>query len=156
MHEVCVVHDFDAGLEQVFAGISDHVGFLSTSNIQCRMVRIGDADPNGLGAMREVRKGNILFQETINAFEPPHAYEYRILALRGPFNLKLPFHHERGRLELHSVDGKTRLEWTTRFRFAVPFAGQWIEQKLGESISATFVFFLKRLDKRLQDSSGSA
>ena len=156
MHEVCVVHDFDAGIERVFAGISDHVEFLSTSNIQCRLVRTGDADPNGLGAMREVRKGNILFQETINAFEPPHAYEYRILALRGPFNLKLPFHHERGRLELHSVDGKTRLEWTTRFRFAVPIIGNWIERKLGKSISATFVFFLKRLDMRLKESSRSA
>lgn len=156
MHEVVVVHDFDAGIEQVFAGISHHVEFLSTSNIQCRMVRNGDVDPNGLGAMREVRKGNILFQETINAFEPPHAYEYRILSLRGPLNIKLPFHHEHGRLELHDVDGKTRIEWTTRFRFSVPFIGKWIEQKLGESIRATFVFFLKRLDRRLQESSRGA
>lgn len=152
MHEVCVVHDFEAGLEQVFAGISDHVEFLSTSSIQCRMVRIGEADPNGLGAMREVRKGNILFQETINVFDPPHAYEYRIISLLGPFNIKLPFHHEHGRLELRVVDGKTRLEWTSRFRFVVPLIGEWIERKLGKSISATFVFFLKRLDMRLQDS----
>lgn len=156
MHEVCVVHDFNADLEQVFSGISDHVGFLSTSTIQCRMLRSGDVDPNGLGAMREVRKGNILFQESINAFDPPHAYEYRILSLRGPLNIKLPFHHEHGRLELHGIDGKTRVEWTSRFRFAVPFIGKWIERKLGESISASFVFFLKRLDNRLQDSSSSA
>ena len=156
MHEVCVTHDFNFDIEQVFAGISHHVEFLSTSNIQCRMVRNGDTDPNGLGAMREVRKGNMLFQETINAFDPPNAYEYRILALRGPFNLKLPFHHEHGRLELHAVDGKTQLEWTTRFRFSVPFVGEWIERKLGKSISATFVFFLKRLDTRLQESTHRA
>lgn len=156
MHEVCVTHDFNFTPEKVFAGISHHVEFLSTSTIQCRMVHVGDSDPNGLGAMREVRKGKLLFQETINAFDPPNAYEYRIIALRGPFNLKLPFHHEHGRLELHAIEGKTQLEWTTRFRFSVPIIGTWIERKLGESISATFVFFLKRLDARLRESSGSA
>ncbi|MGH8105456.1 MAG: SRPBCC family protein [Arenimonas sp.] len=156
MHEVCVSHDFNFPIEKVFTGISNHVEFLSTSNIQCRMIRAGDGDPNGLNAMREVRKGNILFQETINAFEPPNAYEYRILALRGPLNIKLPFHHQHGRLQLQSVDGKTRIEWTTRFRFAVPLIGEWIERRLGKSISASFVFFIKRLDARLQESSGRA
>ncbi len=156
MHEVCVSHDFDFPQETVFAGISDHVEFLSTSTIKCRMVRAGDGNPNGLNAMREVRKGNILFQETINAFEPPTAYEYRILALRGPFNIKLPFHHLHGRLELQPVDGKTQLVWTSRFHFSFPLFGEWIEQKLGSSISASFVFFLKRLDARLKESSGRA
>lgn len=155
MKEVCVTHDFNFDIEKVFAGISHHVEFLSTSNIQCRMLRVGEADPNGLGALREVRKGSILFEETINAFDPPNAYEYRILSLRGPFNVKLPFQHELGRLELHGSDGKTRLIWTSRFRFAVPLIGRWIERRLGNSISASFVFFLNRLDARLQKSSGS-
>lgn len=154
MKEVCVTHDFNHGMEKVFAGISHHVEFLSTSNIQCRLLRTGEPDPNGLGALREVRKGSILFEEAINAFEPPHAYEYRILSLRGPFNIKLPFHHEHGRLEMHEIDGKTRLVWTSRFRFSVPFFGSWIERKLASSISESFLFFLRRLDKRLQESSG--
>ena len=153
MHEVCVSHDFDFPLETVFAGISNHVEFLSTSTIKCRMVRLGDTDPNGLGALREVRKGRILFEETINAFEPPNAYEYRILSLRGPFNIKLPFHHEHGRLELQYLNGKTRLEWTTRFRFSLPFIGHMVERKLGKSICTSFVFFAKRLDQRLQELS---
>lgn len=155
MKEVCVTHDFNFDFEKVFAGISHHVEFLSTSNIQCRMLRSGEANPNGLGALREVRKGSILFEETINAFDPPYAYEYRILSLRGPLNVKLPFHHELGRLELHRVDGKTRLVWTSRFRFAVPLVGHWIERKLETSIGASFAFFLNRLDARLQKSSGS-
>jgi len=155
MHEVSVSHDFDAGIEQVFAGISRHVEFLSTANIHCRMKRMGDAHPDGKGALREVTKGAIRFEESITDFDPPHAYEYRILALRGPLNIKLPFHHEHGRLELHLVDGKTRIVWTTRFRFSVPLAGPWIERKMGQSIGATFVYFLKRLDKRLKESPGS-
>ena len=74
-----------------------------------------------------------------------------LLALRGPFNIKLPFHHEHGRLELQPVDGNTRLVWTTRFHFSFPLIGGWIERKLGTSISASFVFFLKRLDGRLNN-----
>lgn len=156
MKEVCVTHDFNYDMHKVFAGISHHVEFLSTTNIQCRMLRVGETDSNGLGALREVRKGSILFEETINAFDPPHAYEYRILSLRGPFGIKLPFHHEHGRLELHDIHGKTRLVWTSRFRFSVPLIGRWIEHRLGNSIGASFLFFLRRLDKRLQQSSGSA
>ncbi|MGH8049905.1 MAG: SRPBCC family protein [Arenimonas sp.] len=156
MKEVCVTHDFNFDIEKVFAGISDHVAFLSTSTIRCRMLRSGETDPNGLGALREVRKGSILFEETINVFDPPHAYEYRILSLRGPFKLKLPFHHELGRLELHGVERKTRLVWVSRFRFAVPLIGGWIERRLANSIGASFAFFLSRLDARLQRSSGSA
>jgi hypothetical protein len=153
MYEVCVTRDFNHGIEKVFVGISDHVEFLSTSNIQCCLLRTGEADPNGLGALREVRNGSIVFEETITAFEPPHAYEYRILSLRGPFNIKLPLHHQHGRLEMHNVDGKTRLVWTSRFRFSVPLVGSWIERKLGASLGATFLFFLQRLDDRLSGLS---
>ena len=117
------------------------------------MKRVGNFNPNGLGALREVRNGMLCFEEEITAFDPPHAYEYRILSLRGPLNLKLPFQHESGRLELHDLNGKTRVVWTSRFHFSVPLIGRWIERKLGGSISATFLFLLKRLDARLQKLS---
>ena len=91
MHEVRVTHEFNFEIEKVFAGVSHHVEFLSTSKILCGMKRVGNVNPNGLGALREVRNGMLCFEEEITAFDPPHAYEYRILSLRGPFNLKLPF-----------------------------------------------------------------
>ena len=153
MHEVRVTHEFNFDIEKVFAGVSNHVEFLSTSKILCCMKRVGNFNPNGLGALREVRNGMLCFEEEITAFDPPHAYEYRILSLRGPLNFKLPFHHENGRLELHDLNGKTRVVWTSRFHFSVPLIGRWIERKLGGSISATFLFLLKRLDARLQKLS---
>ena len=149
MHEVRVTHEFNFDIEKVFAGVSDHIAFLSTTKITCRMKRDGENNANGLGALREVRNGRLRFEEEITAFDSPNAYEYRILSLRGPFNLKLPFQHEMGRLELHALDGKTRLVWTSRFHFSVPFIGRWIERKLGNSISTTFLFLLGRLDARL-------
>ena len=152
MQEVRVVHDFNSNAGAVFAGISDHVAFLSTSKIFCRMTKTGDLDANGTGARREVRNGRLLFEEAITAFDSPHAYEYRILALRGPFNWKLPIHHEHGRLELQTVDEKTRVVWTSRFYFTVPLIGAWLGRKLAASISQTFLFFLKRLGQRLHSS----
>ncbi len=146
MHEVRVTHELNLAIEKVFAGVSDHVAFLSTPKIVCRMKRDGIIDANGQGALREVCNGMLQFEEEITAFDPPHAYEYRILSLRGPLNLKLPFHHETGRLELHDLDGKTRVTWTSRFHFTVPIISRWIERKLARSISAAFLFFLKRLD----------
>lgn len=151
MHEIRVTHEFNFDIEKVFAGVSNHVEFLSTSKILCCMKRVGNFNPNGLGALREVRNGMLCFEEEITAFEPPHAYEYRILSLRGPFNLKLPFQHKHGRLELSKSGGKTHAAWTSRFHFSVPLVGRWIERKLGGSISATFLFLLKRLDMRLNN-----
>lgn len=153
MQEVRVVHDFNFQPEAVFAGISNHVAFLSTSKIFCRMIKTGDLHANGTGALREVRNGMLLFEEAITAFDAPHAYEYRILALHGPLNWKLPIHHEQGRLELQTIDEKTRVVWTSRFYFKVPLIGAWLGRKLAASIKQTFLFFLKRLDARLADAS---
>ena len=152
MHEVLVTHEFNFDIEKVFAGISHHVEFLSTSKIKCSMLRAGESEANGNGAIRKVQKGMIFFEEAITAFDPPHSYEYRILSLRGHFNVKLPFQHQLGRIELQSANQKTQLIWTSRFVFAVPIIGRWIERRLGRSIRATFLFFIKRLDSRLSEA----
>ena len=156
MHEIRVMHEFNFDIEKVFAGVSDHVAFLSTSKILCCMKRVGNFNPNGLGALREVRNGILCFEEEITVFDPPHAYEYRILSLRGPLNLKLPFHHEHGRIELQAIEAKTQVIWTSRFHFSVPLLGTWLDKQFGASVDETFLFFLKRLDTRLQGASGRA
>jgi hypothetical protein len=150
MHEVLVTHTFRASADQVFAGVTDHVAFLSTSHIRCRLLKTGEADANGLGAFREVRSGIFRFEEEITAFTAPHAYEYRIRCLRGPFGVKLPFQHAFGGIELRVTNSSTEAIWASHFHFPIPILGEWLDRKLGESISATFLFFLKRLDQRLQ------
>jgi len=155
MQEVHVTFDFNAPQEKIFACVSDHATFLSTSRIHCSMKRLGNPDANGNGALREVTKGMLRFEEEISAFNAPHGFDYRILSLRGPFNLKLPFQHEIGRIQLHADKQKTRLVWISRFRFSVPFFGPWLERKIAASISETFLFFLKRLNSKIIDDSSS-
>jgi hypothetical protein len=152
MHEIRVSHDFDTPLHNVFSGVSDHVTFLSNSQIHCRLVREGDSERNGRGAIREVRSGMFCFEEAITVFDSPNAYEYRIRSLRGPFGTRLPFQHEHGRIELDLLDGITHVVWTSRFHFNIPLIGSWLDKKLGTSISASFLFFMRRLDKQLHSN----
>ena len=156
MKEVRVEHEFNFEIEKVFAGITNHVEFLSSSNIDCSMLRAGEHVANGKGAVRKVQSGMICFEEEITAFEPPNSYEYRILNLRGPFNLNLPFQHQLGRVELRVVNRKTQIIWISRFVFALPLIGRWVERRLALSVSQTFLFFLNRLDVRLQTDLSSS
>ncbi len=149
MQEVHVHWHYKAPAEKVFSGLSDHVTFLSTSHIHCQLLSPGKDYRNGLGAVREVRSGLLVFEEEIGLFEASHAYEYRIRSLRGPFGWKIPFQHEQGRIELEEVKGETEVSWTSRFHFPIPLIGHWLDRKMGKQIEGTFLFFLKRLDKRL-------
>jgi hypothetical protein len=55
--------------------------------------------------------------EEITAFDPPRAYEYRIV------EATVPIAHELGRIALHASGDTTRVEWTSRFRVALPVVG---------------------------------
>ena len=149
MHEVCVTHDFSFPPEKVFAGICDHAVFLTNAQIHCRLIRAGDTERNGCGAVREVRSGPFRFEEEITNFNSPHDFEYRIRTFRGPLNFKMPFHHEMGRIQLETIEQQTRVTWVSRFHFSIPLIGIWLDRQLSKSISDTFNFFLSRLDARL-------
>jgi hypothetical protein len=149
MYEVCIRHDFKHDISAVFKQLSDHVGFLSTPHIQCRLLHPGTGTHNGLGAVREIRRSGLIFKEEITLFDPPHVYEYRIRSLHGPFGWKIPILHPHGRIELHSLDTKTRITWTTQFHFNIPLIGHLLDRLFGKQLYATFLFFLKRLDRHL-------
>jgi hypothetical protein len=149
MYKVCIRHDFKHDASAVFKQLSDHVEFLSTSHIQCRLLHSGSENHNGLGAVREVRSGMFIFEEEITVFDAPRAYEYRIRTLRGPLGWKIPFQHPHGRIELNTLGNTTHAIWTSQFHFNIPLIGPLLDRILGKQINATFLFFLKRLDQRL-------
>jgi hypothetical protein len=153
MYEVRVQHDFDFARETVFFAMVDHVSFLSTKKIFCRLLKTGEPDSHGLGALREVRSGMLCFEEHINAFNAPNFYEYRIRRLRGPLGIRLPFQHRLGRIELEHFENKTRAVWVSQFHFAIPLIGTWLDRTVGAKIATTFQFFLTRLEQRLQSSA---
>jgi uncharacterized protein YndB with AHSA1/START domain len=85
-------------------------------------VREGDPAPDGVGALRQFRRGRRIHVEEVVAFEPPSrlAYEVRSgLPVRG-------YHAE---LTLTPLDDGTRISWIADFEGTNPLVG-WIVDRV--------------------------
>lgn len=148
MPEIHASLRFDAAPAAVFAAISDHVAFLSGGGVACRLLRDGEATRDGIGAVREVRTGGLVFIEDIVAFEPPRhlAYVIRSLTLAGR---TLPIRHERGWMEVARGHDGTRVDWRSRFEVTVPLLGPALAPLVAARIQRGFDAMLARAARRL-------
>ncbi|MFO0043770.1 MAG: SRPBCC family protein [Pseudomonadota bacterium] len=140
---------FDAPPAAVFAALSDHAAFLSGGAVRCRLLREGDAARDGVGAVREVRTGGLVFVEDIVAFEPPRHDAYLIRTLSTTRGWALPIHHERGWLEFAADGGDTVVDWHSRFQIAVPLLGRVFAPLVALRIRRGFDALLARAARRL-------
>src|SRR5688572_22078815 len=100
---VRVQRRLDAPPEAVFEVLADHARYDRFDGIRrAELVRPGERDRNGHGAVRWVWLGPLRFEEEITAFEQPTVLDYRIREVRG-----LPFRHKGGSIRLTPVDGGT-------------------------------------------------
>jgi uncharacterized protein YndB with AHSA1/START domain len=109
-----------APIERVFEVISDHAAYTRFPGItEARLIREGDSEPNGLGAVRELTlAGRIRFAERITAFERPLRMDYLIT------QVNLPLDHEGGSITLAPAAGGTTVVWRSTFTTPVPLAGR--------------------------------
>jgi hypothetical protein len=130
MHQVHVTAHFDQPLEAVFAHISDHRKFLTGGGLTCRMMKAGNPDKNGLGAVRMVRAPKITFIEEINGFELNKSYDYQITETRP----KMPLIHHNGWLEFTEVGDQVKVDWHSHFTITTPIIGHlmgwWFKRRL--------------------------
>ncbi len=52
MNKIHVTKTYNQGIEKVFKTISNHSRFLSGGGLQCKMIKLGNDNPNGEGAIR--------------------------------------------------------------------------------------------------------
>lgn len=148
MVEILVEQQFRAGVEAVFAAVSDHPRFIAGRGLVCRLSREGHPTANGLGALREVRSGPLRLIESITAWQPGQGYDYRIQRVRlGP--LPFPFVHELGEVRLQPDAGGTRVSWRSRFRVPLPVLGTALEARLAAGGRQTFATLLRRAAEQL-------
>jgi hypothetical protein len=152
MPEVHASRRFDAAPSAVFAAISDHAAFLSGAGLACRLLREGDATRDGVGAVREVRTGSLVFIEDIVAFEPPRHFAYVIRSLATAGGRRLPIRHERGWMAISREDGGTRVDWHSRFEVAIPLLGPLLAPLLAPRVRRGFELLLARATQRLAAS----
>ncbi len=134
----------------VFEALSDHEAFLVDDAIdRCVLESPGSPDRNGLGAVRVVTAGAYRLTEEIVAFDPPRRYDYVIREVTRK-GRPAPLEHERGWLELTPVESGTRVDWHSRFRFAIPVIGWFAERVQGPGLRRSFARMLARAKDRLE------
>ncbi len=152
MHQVHVAIDINAPRERVFELISDHASFLTGEGTTCRLIKEGEENRNGTGAVREVNAGPMRFEEAILAFDAPQRYDYKIIAFSAGGKGR-PLDHDRGWLTFQSVGSATRVEWYTRYRVTVPILGWFIERLvIAPSMKPKFLAFLEQAKAKLERS----
>lgn len=142
MPTVQIEETVDADREALFAALTDHEGYGRFPGVQsCTLVREGDSERNGLGAVRRVHLGGpAVLDEEIVVFETPALYEYRVIRAR-PFPVK----HELGRVELEALaERRTKVLWTSTFEIAVPIIGKRIGNHAASQFAKAFRATIRR------------
>ena len=143
MRTVRVERRIAAPADRVFELLTDHAGYASFRGVRsAELVREGEPDPNGVGAMRRVAVGPVRFDEEITAFEWPRRMEYVIR------EMNVPFEHEGGTIALEEDAGGTRVVWTSTFR--VPTRAEGLFTAIAAAAIRTgFSRMLAEVERRL-------
>jgi hypothetical protein len=118
MRTIKVEQTIAAPIERVFEVLTDHANYDRFGGIgRSELLRVGDSDPNGVGALRKIDVGPLHFEEEITAYERPTRLDYLIV------KLNMPFEHEGGSIRLDRHDGSTHALWTSAYRIPIPVIG---------------------------------
>ncbi|MEU8632271.1 SRPBCC family protein [Amycolatopsis sp. NPDC048633] len=91
------------------------------------LVREGDGEPEGLGAIRLFRTGGIRSYEKIVALEPGRRFGYAL-------DHGLPLRDYAAYVDLSPVDGGTEIHWHSTFTAKIPGTGWFYRRFLGRFI----------------------
>jgi uncharacterized protein YndB with AHSA1/START domain len=114
----------------VWKVLEDHAGYAKWAGFHEVVVRQpGDPPPNGLGAIRVLRRSGVAIEEEIIGYEPPRRLEYALTA-------GLPVRDYRAEVVLEPAGLGTQLVWRARFRPLVPGTGGLLRRILARSLQS--------------------
>lgn len=142
----CFIH---APIQKVFELMTDHEHY---DRLDCvdlsNLLKEGNLNRNGMGAIRELKVASVRFIELISAFQAPSRFEYKVqqcylcIGNNGK-EIRFPLIHQRGQITLEEHNGGTIVYWLSQFSVALPF---------GEVIAKLMRPFVERnFGKILQD-----
>ena len=119
MRSIRVERTLEGPIERIFDVLADHANYDRFGGIRrSALIRPGEVDPNGVGALRRVTVGPFTFEEEITAFEPPTRLDYLIV------KLNVPFEHRGGSIRLAAAgEGRVDAVWTSEFAIPTPVIG---------------------------------
>ena len=145
MQKIHVTAIYTQPLEDIFAAISDHRSFLTGGGLVCHLIKHGNPNKNGVGAIRTIRSKKYTFTEEINAFEDNKSFDYLITDIKP--NLALT--HHAGWLEFTEENGKTRVDWHSHYSFTTPIIGHFIGWLVKKQLEKVFLQRLNYVAKKL-------
>lgn len=106
-------------IDRVFDLITDHAGYSRFRGVQrAELLREGETERNGVGALRRAHSRPLWFEEEIVVFERPTRIDYVIRRTNAPM------HHEGASMVLEESGSGTRVVWTTTLEMTTPVLGQ--------------------------------
>jgi uncharacterized protein YndB with AHSA1/START domain len=133
-----------APVERVFDLLTDHANYKQFPGLTAsKLVRDGEPEANGTGALRKVSAGPIHFEEEVTAFERPTRMDYVIR------KVNMPLDHEGGTMLFESRDGGTHVTWRSTFEFTTPGVGGLMGGVGAPAIRGSFARILKYADRNL-------
>lgn len=142
MRTIHIRRQLQAPIEGVFDLLADHAGYTRFPGVRsAKLTRVGAADPNGTGAVREIDLGSAWFEEEITDFERPHRLGYKILRSRPPIE------HRIGLITLRPTPEGCEVEWVSTFRIRVPVIGPLLTWIAVKQMSRGFSSVLKASER---------
>jgi uncharacterized protein YndB with AHSA1/START domain len=142
MRTVRVERTLEAPIERVFEILTDHANYDRFRPVgSSELLRQGDSDPNGIGALRKVDVPPLHFEEEITAYERPTRLDYLIV------KVNIPLEHEGGSIRLQSRDGATDALWTSTFRVPTPVVGGLLALPLHLALRRGFTRILEDAER---------
>jgi hypothetical protein len=131
-----------ARIDDVFELLSDHAGYIRFRGFNgAELVREGEGDPNGIGALRRLSTSGLTFDEEITAFERPTRMDYLIR------KVNIPLRHDGGSIRLKPAGDGTRVDWRSTFTVPIPVLGGAIAGVLAVAIKRGFVRLLEDIEE---------
>ncbi len=132
-----------APIDHVFELLSDHADYRSFDGITgSELIREGDTERNGLGAVRRIAAGPIQFDEEITEFERPTRMGYLIK------EVNLPLRHHGGLITLRSTAAGTDVVWTSTFDATVPLISRPLGAAMAAILKRSFSAMLSQVEQR--------
>lgn len=146
MFNINVKRQLSANIDDVFKMLAEHQEYAQFKGIEASILLTqGENEPNGKGALREIRSAGHVLRERIVEYAPPTKLGYLI-----EYSKPLPYRHEVGIITLETNENGTEVIWQSRGRIAIPLLGKYYFDKQIERIgSRAFAGILKQIDKTL-------
>jgi Polyketide cyclase / dehydrase and lipid transport len=117
MIEFTLTRTTSAPIEAVFDRLTDHANYKNVSPLRIsELVRLGEPEPNGVGAIRRMGLVGPTQTEEVTVFERPTRFDYQLRS-------GLPVRDHTGTVELAETGAGTHITYSVRSTPSLPIPG---------------------------------